>query len=77
MNKRKDECLFCTSRKCHTRIVRQEKPSFDEIACDNHSKELYKFANLALGGKGSGVFRHHISSTGILKRGDDVSCIVN
>ena len=70
--KRKDECLFCNKRMCYTRIVRIEKPYYDEVACGNHINELEKHADETLGGKGSKVYRHHISSTGQVKRGDDI-----
>jgi hypothetical protein len=72
MKKRKDECLFCTSRKCNTRVVRQEEPLFDEVSCDKHINLLYGHADAVLGRKGSGVYRHHISSSGMLKRGESI-----
>ena len=67
--KRKDECLFCKSRKCSVRIVRTEKPFYDEIACDKHASEMEKHADKELG-INNGIMRWHISSSGILKRGE-------
>ena len=71
MNKRKDECLFCGSRKCHTRIVRLEEPSYDEVACHKHIEELEKHSDAVLGCK-NGIYRNHISSCGTrkLRRGE-------
>ena len=69
MKKRKDECLFCSSRTCNTRIVRQNEPKYDEIACYKHIEELEKHSDEVLGYK-NGVMRHHITSTGQLKRGE-------
>jgi len=72
MKKRKDECLFCKKRICYTRIVRIEMPFYDEIACYEHINALEKHADDTLGKKGSKVFRNHITSTGQVKRGDDI-----
>ena len=70
MIKRKDECLFCNSRTCHTRIVRLEYPRYDEVACDKHIVELEKHCDAVLGCK-NGIVRNHCSSCGTqrLKRG--------
>jgi len=73
MEKRKDECLFCGSRSCSTRIVRSSEPPFyDEIACDNHVVALEKQSDEVLGSH-NGIIRCHISSTGRLKRGEPYS----
>lgn len=65
--KRKDECLFCSSRRCYTRIYRVEEPSYDEIACDKHIHELEKHNDEVLGSHNR-VMRVHQSSSSRLKR---------
>lgn len=72
MKNRKDECLCCNSRSCRTRIVRLEAPAYDEIACKIHIDALEEHADEVLG-RGNGIYRHHISSTGNLKRGEPIS----
>jgi hypothetical protein len=72
MRKRIDECLFCSSRTCRTRIVRPEEPHYDEVACNRHISELEKHSDVVLGRK-NGVMRHHISSLGNLKRGENIN----
>lgn len=67
--KRIDECLFCSSRSCNTRIVRSTSPVYDEIACDKHVTDLEKHSDETLG-KHNGVMRSHLSSSGRLKRGE-------
>ena len=67
MNKRKDECQFCKSRSCYHRIVRKIPPLYDEVFCSKHVKEGYDECDSILG-KGNGIMRSHISSTGKLKR---------
>ena len=62
--KRKDECLFCTKRKCYTRIVSTDTVTFDEIACTDHSPKLHTYSDQ----KAPGVLKHFISSTGKQKR---------
>ena len=62
--KRKNECLFCTSRSCYERVVSGDK-TYDEIACPTHLKDLYKHSDL----KAPGVLKNFISSTGKLRRG--------
>lgn len=69
--KRKDECLFCGSRKCYTRVVRLENPRYDEIACDKHSNDLYTHSDTTLG-KGNGIYRHYISGSARHKRGERI-----
>ena len=68
--RRKDKCLFCTSRSCHTRIFRIEEPKYDEIACHRHIQDLEKHSDEVLGAK-NGITRTHLSSTRKLKRGED------
>jgi hypothetical protein len=62
---RKDQCKFCTSRKCYERIVTPDM-SFDEVACRRHSKDLAYHANVVL----KGASRWNISSTGTMRRGE-------
>ena len=72
--KRKDECLFCKSRACYTRIYREsdEKgPAYDEVACDKHIIDLEKHSDEVLGSH-NGVMRWHQGSTGKLKRGEKI-----
>jgi hypothetical protein len=69
MAKRKDECLFCKSRNCHTRIVRLEKPQYDEVACNVHIFELEEHSDIVLGSK-NGLMRWHMSGTSRHKRGE-------
>lgn len=69
MVKRKDECLFCGKRSCSTRIVRNEEPLYDEVACDKHTSDLEKHSDEILGSH-NGIMRCHISSTGRVKRGE-------
>ncbi len=71
MKKRKDECLICKSRNCYSRIVREESPYYDEVACTRHNIEMGKHSDITLG-KGNGIYRHYISSTGKLKRGEKI-----
>lgn len=71
MKKRKDECQFCSSRSCYTRIVRFEDPIYDEVFCHKHMDEAHQKCNEVLGiGKN---MRHHISSTGKMSRGEKVN----
>jgi hypothetical protein len=67
--KRKDECLFCGSRKCHTRIYRRDIPIYDEVACPKHANELEKHSDKTLGIK-NGVYRNHLSGSRTYKRGE-------
>jgi len=69
MAKRKDECIFCKSRSCYTRIVRLEEPAYDEVACDYHVLELEKHSDEVLGTK-NGIMRTHLSGTSRQKRGE-------
>ncbi len=67
--KRKDECEFCTSRSCHHQIYRDQEPKYDQVHCFEHIEKGELQADEILGGKGSGMFRTHRSSTGKLTRG--------
>jgi ribosomal protein S18 len=71
MHKRKDECLFCTSRSCYERVVSSEDGGqiYDEIACPRHQNELYKHSDE----KAPKIMKHFISSTGKLRRGEPVN----
>ncbi len=69
---RKDQCKFCNSRSCYTRIVRFEEPFYDEVACSKHISDLEKHSDKTLGIK-NGIIRTHISSCGKLKRGEEVT----
>jgi hypothetical protein len=75
MKKRKDECLFCASRSCYTRIVRLVEPKYDEVACSQHISELEKHSDEVLGRR-NGVMRNHISSTGRMKRCEMMECLL-
>ena len=65
---RKDQCLFCTSRKCPERVVSlyDKGKLYDEIACVKHIKELYKDSD----DKAPKVMKIFSSSTGRQKRSD-------
>lgn len=62
---RKDQCLFCSSRKCDYRIVTPDL-KYDEIACIRHSRQLEEHADNAL----NGALRCNLSTTGQVKRRD-------
>lgn len=66
--KRKDECQFCKSRRCHKQIYRLEAPLYDEVYCNKHCNEAEKACDEVLGKK-NGVMRTYRSSTGNLIRG--------
>lgn len=70
MRKRKDECLFCTSRSCFERVVSSGDNGqlYDEIACTRHVSELHRHSDK----KAPGVKKNFISSIGRQKRGDPV-----
>lgn len=67
---RKDQCLFCASRKCYHRIVTIDY-GYDEIVCSRHIKELEQHADETLNGK----LRCNIESTGQVKRGEPYPCV--
>lgn len=68
---RKDQCAFCNSRRCYTRITSTEDngATYDEVACSKHSEKLYKHSDE----KAPKVMKLYSSSTGTLKRGEDIS----
>jgi hypothetical protein len=69
MAKRKDECLFCSSRTCSTRIYRRDVPIYDELACDKHILDLEKHSDEVLGSH-NGIMRNHVQGSGKYKRGE-------
>lgn len=69
MKKRKDECLFCNSRKCSYPVYRRDVPMYDEIACDKHAKDLNIHSDKVLGVH-NGILRNYVSGTGQYKRGE-------
>ena len=72
---RKNQCLFSTSRKCSTRIVStaDNGATYDEVSCSKHSEQLYKHSNEVA----PKVMKLYQSSTGNLKRGEDISDDLN
>lgn len=68
---RKNQCLFCTSRKCNTRIVSTDDngKTYDEVACCKHSADLHKHSDTVA----PKVMKLFMSSTGVLKKGEDIS----
>jgi len=69
MKKRKDECLFCTSRSCYERVVSSQDKAqlYDEVACNKHIKDLHKHSD-EIAPK---IIKYFNSSTGKQKRGDN------
>ena len=67
MKRRKDECLFCFSRRCYERVVstNDDGARYDEVACFKHVGLLHKHSDV----NAEGVIKAFISSTGKLKRG--------
>lgn len=66
MKKRKDECLFCSSRSCYTKIISEK---YQEISCSKHISDLEKHSDEKIG-RNNGVKRIHQSSTAKVKRGE-------
>lgn len=67
LKKRKNECLFCTSRNCYDRVVSIDNgKTYDEIACRRHVLELDKHSDV----KAPGIIKHFIESTGRQRRGE-------
>ena len=68
---RKNQCLFCTSVKCNSRIVstKDNGKTYDEVACSKHSSQLDKHSDEVA----PKVMKLFISGTGTYKRGDDIS----
>lgn len=69
---RPDQCRFCKSRCCRTRIHTRDY-GFDELACYRHIKQLEHLADGTLG-INNGVMRCHVSSTIPMLRGALCSC---
>ena len=67
---RKDQCLFCNSRKCNTRIVSTTDNviTYDEVACNKHILLLEKNADQAV----PKVIKLYQSRTSKLKRGAEI-----
>ena len=72
---RKNQCLFCTSIKCHSRIVstKDNGKTYDEVACGRHASDLDKHSD-EVAPKVNKIFQ---SSTGTLKRGEDITDMLN
>lgn len=68
---RKDQCYFCTSRKCYSRIVsvNDDGKTYDEVACPRHVHDLEMHSD----NNAPGVMKYFISSTGCLKRGEKIN----
>lgn len=60
----KNECLFCESRCCTSRIQLCDF-SYDEIACDRHGDDLISHSNNNIE---KGKLRSHISGSGSMSR---------
>ncbi|HEY5586671.1 MAG TPA: hypothetical protein VIK78_19555 [Ruminiclostridium sp.] len=71
MSKRKDECLFCKSRKCYTRVVSTTDNGkiYDELACSKHICDVEKDSDK----KAPKVMKLFMSGTGRMKRGEDIT----
>ena len=69
-----NQCLFCTSRRCYTRIVSINDfgKTYDEVACRKHSEMLYKHSDEIA----QGVMKMYESSTGCLSRGTDITLAI-
>ena len=67
--KRHNECVFCTSRKCHEHIYTtlDNGKLFNELACRNHVDALYVLAYEKIP---EGMIRTTASSTGDMSRRD-------
>lgn len=66
---RKEQCLFCKSRKCYERVVSSEDggKTYDEVACRKHAEKLREDSDV----RAPGVMKYFISSTGTMRRGED------
>ena len=64
-----NECFMCRNRFCANGVisVADKGDSLNEIACQKHTDALYEKANEVLG-KGNGVERLHVGTTGTLSR---------
>lgn len=66
---RQDQCLFCRSRRCYTRIYTTDL-QYDHIACLTHVQHLDRHAHLTAQGTLTIV-----TGTSLKRRGD-LSCLV-
>lgn len=66
MAKRKDECFYCSSRKCQFRVISSSDKgkTYDQIACTKHYKFLVRHAERSYEGKVT-----HMETTGRFTRG--------
>lgn len=71
---RKDQCFYCTSRRCYTRIVSSEDngATYDEVACSRHSDALHTHSDITA----PGVMKLFISGTGREKRGVEIESML-
>lgn len=60
------KCKFCNRQKCFTRIY-TDNSEFDELACQDHVKNLEHLADKTLGNPGGK--RWQVTSSRPLKRG--------
>lgn len=67
MAKRKDECLFCRSRRCNNRVISSvdNGETYDEIACSRHRRDLDNHADRTYTG-----MKIYMETTGAYKRGE-------
>lgn len=68
---RKDQCLFCTSRRCSYRIVTEDLKTYDQICCIKHYDELEKHSNETA----PKIMKWFISGTGYYSRGDKFTAV--
>ena len=68
--KKENQCLFCRSLKCYSRIVstRDNGKTYDEVACRKHASDLDKHSD-EITPKVNKLF---ITSTGELSRGKSI-----
>lgn len=66
---RKDQCLFCSSRKCNHRVVSSDDQgkTLDEISCSRHKLHLYTYADENYKG-----MKIYMETTGSYCRGDKI-----
>lgn len=66
---RKDQCLFCFSRKCNHRVISSDDKgkSYDEISCRRHRGDLYRHADENYKG-----MKTYMETTGSYCRGDKI-----
>ena len=66
---RKNQCLFCSTRKCNHRVVSSDDKgkSYDEISCRRHRKDLLRHSDENYKG-----MKIYMETTGSYCRGDEV-----